>query len=459
MTKTVTATAVRKIITKGLTGWQAGKLILQDMIDFYHGRDSVLTESDMTAIRQAPMEGADVRDYNMFMALCRGFHAGYMIAQWACKDACLQIGFLDRALEDADIRRTVELFESFGPHVVTKMQYEAIVAAQREKKLAFEFGLGYVIEERFYARAPEARAAVDEAGVDTESAEQFAAAVPAPFADYYRQAVEEVRSLHASGKLLVTYCDKDAGETEPLLKRWKEEGLPIEEALKLVDKLCVIGQALYDCPELPEWTSFMDEYQQHWFEDDERFRHTYAVMEDCPQVWIDKRGHYKAPTRPSEWITHSRELLVGLTTYDNKARKSIERAGAELRDGLDTAEQNIRMFLAIKTVLDTAADAVKLDVPGGGSVLANPDTRLDAFISLYNIRLEELKGERKHEMRLEKALMTLPAVDVDKLKPTPDSVEQLKSQVLNDARGEEWLRIKVQSLECMDGISFKELLN
>jgi len=174
---------------------------------------------------------------------------------------------------------------------------------------------------------------------------------------------------------------------------------------------------------------------------------------------MDKRGHYKAPTRPSEWITHTRELLLGLTTYDNKARKSIERAGAELRDGLDTAEQNIRMFLAIKMVLDTAADAVKLDVPGGGSVLANPDTRLDAFINLYNIRLEELKGERKHGTRLEKALMLLPAIDVDKLKPTPDSVEHLKSQVLNDARGEEWLRIKVQSLECMDGISFKELLN
>jgi hypothetical protein len=64
MAKTVTTTAVRRILTKGLTGWQAGKLLLQDMIDSFLRRDSVLTEADVAAIEQAPMEGADVRDYN-----------------------------------------------------------------------------------------------------------------------------------------------------------------------------------------------------------------------------------------------------------------------------------------------------------------------------------------------------------------------------------------------------------
>ena len=46
MTRTVTATAVKRIITKGLTGWEAGKLVLQDLIDCYHHRDSVLTEGN-----------------------------------------------------------------------------------------------------------------------------------------------------------------------------------------------------------------------------------------------------------------------------------------------------------------------------------------------------------------------------------------------------------------------------
>lgn len=54
---------------------------------------------------------------------------------------------------------------------------------------------------------------------------------------------------------------------------------------------------------------------------------------------------------------------------------------------------------------------------------AGPHTRLRAYIALYNIRLDELKGN-----------------------------------ILNYARGEEWLRTKVRSLECGDGFRFEELL-
>ena len=95
MTRTVTNKAVKSIITKGLTGWEAGKLVLQDLIDTYHRRESVLTEAELTTIRNMPLQGADVRDYNMFMALCRGFHVGHMLGEWACSDASLQIVFLD----------------------------------------------------------------------------------------------------------------------------------------------------------------------------------------------------------------------------------------------------------------------------------------------------------------------------------------------------------------------------
>jgi len=181
------------------------------------------------------------------------------------------------------------------------------------------------------------------------------------------------------------------------------------------------------------------------------------------QAWLDKSGYYKEPMRPSEWITRSTELFLGLVNHNDKAKKSIERVGAELRDGLETAEQNIRLFLAIKAVLDVAADAVGLDVPRGEGLLAGPNARLDAFIHLYNIRLEELKEERKSwesgATRLEKALKLLAAIHPEKLRPSPDSLKQLKAKILDDARGEEWLRAKVQSLECGDGVSFKDLMN
>ena len=156
-------------------------------------------------------------------------------------------------------------------------------------------------------------------------------------------------------------------------------------------------------------------------------------------------------------------MLGGQINSHGKPGKSIEQVRAELRDRLDTAEQNIRLFLAIKAVLDAAADAVGLDVPRDEGLLAGPNRRLDAFITPYNLRLADLQEERKSwesgETRLEKALKMLPAIEVDRLKPNPDSLKQLKAEILDDARGEDWLRAKAESLECVDGISFKELLN
>jgi hypothetical protein len=451
MMRTVTATAVNRIMTKGLTGWEAGKLVLQDLIDTWYGKDPILTETDLTALQQTPMEGADVKDYNMFIALCRGFYIGWILAEWTCRDIFLEIRFLDHALEDAAKRRTIELFESFGPQVVTRKQYDEIVAAQREKKLALEFGLDHVIEERFYAIAPpEARSAMDEARVDIESAEQFAAAVPGSFVDYHKQAVEEIRGLCSSGRLPVTYCEEDAREVEPLLKQWKGQGLPLQEVMKLAERLCVTVQALYDCPELPEWKSFVDEYQQLWLDDDGSSPHVYAVLDDCPEFWLDQNGHYKPRMCPAELVTQSQELLVGLATDDGKAGESISGVASGLKAKLDSAEQDIRLFLAIKAVLDAAAEAVELQIPGGKGLFTWLEMKVNAHIDLYNLRLERLKVEgstgRSPASRLEKALKTLPALDADRLKPSPDSLKQLKGKILEDARSEAWLAIKLRSL-------------
>ena len=230
-------------------------------------------------IRHARMEGVDVRDYNMFMALCRGFHMGYMLGEWTCADAGLQISFLERMVRDANKRRTVELFESWGPQVVTRKQYEDIVAAQRQKKLEFEYSLGYVIEERFYAIAPpEAREEIDEARVEYESIKDFVSAVPQKYEGLCTQVIDEIRCLHTNGKLPAVCHNEDAKEAEPLLAKWKRNQLSEQETMKLVDMLYVSGQQLYECDELPEWRDYASRYHPYMFGDeDERFQHIYAA--------------------------------------------------------------------------------------------------------------------------------------------------------------------------------------
>ncbi|MHC4556170.1 MAG: hypothetical protein ACYTFW_04550 [Planctomycetota bacterium] len=464
MTRTVTTKAVKRIITKGLTGWEAGKLILQDFIYSYHGMDSVLTEADTAAIRNAPMKGNDIKDYNTFMALCRGFYKGCMLGEFTCTDACLRIAYLDRVLRDAEKRRTVELFESFGPHVVTRKQYEDIVTAQRVKKLKFEYSLGYVIEERFYATAPrEAREEIDDLCPDIESIKDFISAVPEKYKVFSKQATDEIRRLYTSSKLPVVCHKKDMKKAEPLLAKWKTGRLSTQDTMKLVDMLYVTGLQLYECDKLPEWKDYMDKYHQYLFGDeDKRFQYVYAVLEDYSGVWVNEQDCYKGPPKPSEWITRNTELLLGLINHDNKAKKSIKSVGAELRDRLDTAIQNIRLFLAVKAILNAAVDAVELDVPVDKGMLAGPNTRLGATIDLYNIRLQELSEERcsweSSKTRLEKVLKMLPAIDPEKLRPSPDSLKQLKDKILKDAQGEEWLREMVLSLEYDDGFNFKELM-
>jgi hypothetical protein len=379
-------------------------------------------------------------------------------------DADLQISFLDGVLRDANKRRTVELFESFGPHVVTRKQYKDIVAAQKEKKLVFEYSLGYVIEERFYEIAPSvAREEIDELCIDIESAKDFASAVPEKFTGFFKQSVDQIRHLVTCDKLQATCQKEDTKKAKLLLTKWKKGQLSVRDTFKLLDTLYVTGQQLYDCDELPEWKEYMNSYHQYIFADeDKRFGHTYAVLEDCSATWINEQGYYKGPKKPSEHITWATEFLLGLVDHDDKTKKSIKRVGAELRDKLDTAEQNIRLLLAVKAILDAAAEAVGLDMPGNHGTLPGPNIRIGAFIALYNVRLEA-KEERKPwesgEIRLEKALKMLPTIDPEKLRPSTDSLKQLKDNILKVAQGEEWLRMKVRLLEYDDGFSFRELLD
>jgi len=463
MAQTVTAKAISRIITKGLTGWEAGKLVLQDFINEYYGKDSILTEADRTSITNTPLQGDDVRDYNMFMALCRGFYKGCMFAEWSCTDACLKISLLDQILQDADRRRMIELFESAGPKIVSLKQYEDIVEAQRKKKLEFEYNLGYVIEERFYAIAPEGvRAEIEGLGIDIESAEDFATAVNNKYADLYKQAESEIHKLYFEGKLKAVYYEKDKDDFKTLINNWKEQKLSDKEVLKLVDLLFVSGQQLYDCKELPEWKNYIDKYCQYLFGDeDKRFQHVYAILDNYSGVWLDERGFYKNLPKASEYITRDTERLLGLIDFNNRTKKSIESVGNGLKDRLGIAELNIRQFWATKIILDTVAGAIELDVPVSEGIFTDQYIRLNAFITVYNFRLEracegKFSWEAK-ETKLEKVLKMLPAIDLEKLKPSLDSLKKLKDEILKDAHGENWLRTKILSLEYDDGFNFASL--
>jgi len=347
--------------------------------------------------------------------------------------------------------------------VVTRKQYKDIVAAQRDKKLEFEYILSYVSEERFFAIAPpEARKEIDDLCIDIESGKDFDSAVPDKYKAVLKQAFDEIHDLYTSGKLPAVCQREDTKEAEPHLAKWKKGQLSEQDTMKLVDMLFVTGQQLYDCEELPEWKDYANRYHQYIFGDeDERFKHVYAVLEDYTGIWLGNNGYYKGPPKASKLVARNSEYLLELIDGDDKPKKSIKTVANELRDRLDTAEQNIRMVLAIKAILDAATEAVELSIPSKGGMLALPYVRVGAFSGMYNLRLEALKEKRlpweSGETRLDKALKMLPAIDLERLKPGPESLKQLKADILKDAQVWTWLRTKLLSLEYEDGFTFREV--
>jgi hypothetical protein len=67
MARRLTKEAIRKLLTKGLTGWEAGKLLLQNLVDANCNKPSLLSDADISAIENAPMRHLDARNYNTLM--------------------------------------------------------------------------------------------------------------------------------------------------------------------------------------------------------------------------------------------------------------------------------------------------------------------------------------------------------------------------------------------------------
>ena len=60
---------------------------------------------------------------------------------------------------------------------------------------------------------------LDELCLEIESAEDFASAVPEKYTAVFQQAIDEVRRLHASGKLPAVCHKKDTKKATPLLAK------------------------------------------------------------------------------------------------------------------------------------------------------------------------------------------------------------------------------------------------
>lgn len=289
--------ALRGLMGKGLTGWEAGRLQLQNLVDQSFGKAHRFSNTEREAIRNTPLDDRGIRTYNKLIALCGDFYRAVTLAELSSNHACLKLTQLSELLRAIDHLRKLDLMRSMATRLVTEEQYLDIVDAQRAIKMAAEFDLAYVVEERFLALLdPEGKEEMDELYIDSSSAKEFVDSIPKRYKPVYRQAIGQVRELYASGRLEAFYSKRDGSEISPSLKVWSRGKLSMKKTLDLMDLTYTTGDRLYDCESLPEWKSQIDHYQRNWLADkDDRFSHMYAIVQDCPDTWIDSSGHYRDP--------------------------------------------------------------------------------------------------------------------------------------------------------------------
>jgi hypothetical protein len=133
--------------------------------------------------------------------------------------------------------------------------------------------LGYVIEERFYAIAPTGtREEIDELGLDIDSAESLAAAVPDKYADFYKQAITEIHMLHTADILNAVYHEEDAKVAEPLTLEAKG-GYTKKNALWNMMMVSVSGS----CSKMVSTTEILDYHR--WRAVYTRLRNTFIASQ------------------------------------------------------------------------------------------------------------------------------------------------------------------------------------
>lgn len=463
MTNKTTRKTIGRLLSKGLTGWEAGKLVLQDLIDANCGRNKLLTEGDMAKIRQGLRNGTqkDTTDYNNLIDTYRIINKASLFCKTDAFEACLTICFLYNMLRDANLERFISWSQMWQPCLVTEKQYQDIVAAQKKVKLKSQFSLAYVIQDRFFWIAPsEVKEDIYNLGLDMETGREFEEAVKAKYTNLYTQAVNDIHALHTTGKFGdAFYYEEDEDIAKPLLKKWQKEGLKAKEAEHLVDVIFVSGQQLYNCGQLPEWKEFIDNYQRGFADDkNERFMPVYAIVQDPWEGCLDKKAYYDRPFRAAEFIIRNDEQLLGLK--NNKRKKTettIKKAALNLKFMLKQAELNIREYLAVKLIIDTASDVIGVSFSDEFVQFVNVQDRLEAHVTIYNLELERLNEETYHkdEPKLIKVLKKLSPIDMDKLKTSAASIQELKANITTGLEEPNWIIKKVHSLKYEDGYSFE----
>jgi hypothetical protein len=201
-----TKTDVKKLLSKGLTGKEAGKLVLQDNWEYDHMRDDFLSERDLSAIKSSLKTTQDIQDYNSYVNT-------YKIIDYTLKDAhikALELQVRMRAVIQLILMYLFDNSSEIGllkdPVIMTEKEYQDAKARQREDLLKDLSSIDDVILRRAWKTLPQE--ILDQEPEDEYLLEWLRRDHP----DLWKQVVSDILELLKANKLkpvLITGRDKE----------------------------------------------------------------------------------------------------------------------------------------------------------------------------------------------------------------------------------------------------------
>ncbi len=377
-----TKTDIKKILSKGLTGREAGKLIFLDnwLVDTRRG--GFLSERDMSSIKAGLRTDRDIKEYNSYIRLYKYVDYTLKEVRITALEAEAFLHYTSMLLQTYEKAEVFQLAYMDIPAIVTQKQYEELSARQRANKLNSVFTLQEVIS---VLSKVELEVILDEDE-------------PEPVIDFQKderliQAAGRIKELLKSGRLKPLKLEKreDYYDSHKL----KIPAQPVKEVVEILDKL-LTGELQYDeddsllltafrtkdCYELEElrdWMqSWVDIYMPNYDEETSarpedmmQSRYVAIIQNPLPRD-LDKRGY---------WI--AKDYLGSNLKPD--AKKDSET----ITTFLHASKERIKGFLGVQSVLEAISRVIEVDFLED---LEQWRQELQVIVEVLNGQIDRLDG-------------------------------------------------------------------
>lgn len=375
---------IKRLLSKGLSGWEAGVLVFEDSWLESKGA-GFLTDRDIELLKSSLKSQQDAQDYNRLIG-------AYRIADFIERQADMAIMsaayFLERVagigyLEFSSLMTRIALRSM--PLPVTEKELKSLKAQQRRRLLNRYYCLEQVISWRAYALASEVlREAYDE----DEMAEE------AP--ELYQQAEAEIQALIESGKLKPVKLDilpfseeVKSGERQDIEWCPRDSKCNTPEQIERLLQTYIQGSQLYKRG-LPEWKEWIDTFKtyllekEHWLTDD--IPPYVAIVQEPQSHDLDKRGHFK-----KDFMNH---WPLRDSSQDSRPLTEISSDNAEL------AISQIKKALVRRKVLEELGRVIGLALEQ--AIDFGIDTILEPSLGRYNLFASDMPSELRRLLRQER---------------------------------------------------------